>query len=242
MNNPKKSKPIPFSAARIRLPCHKCNNVSKTNPPIDIQHTLPETFIATGTCAVCKEQKKQILNRNQYKKLPPCIINSTVGTGFKFQNVTELDSYPLLHKIFAGTLIDSAQRHHEHQKYNYNQLGIKCEFCDSTTQTNPPYNLFILEGGKIKLSGMCDCCDDIKSTFLSKEQKSCLPKYVQNAKPFSKFKDYVETPNGGFLPLITLIPLILKGVAVAALSTSAISGVADTIINAVRGKGLTHTN
>ena len=137
MNNPKKAIPIPFSAARIRIPCHKCNNVSKTNPPIDIQHTQPETFLATGSCAVCKEQKKQILNRNQYKKLPPYIINSTVGTGFKFQTEIELDSYPLLHKIFAGTFQDLAKRSHEQQKHNYNHLGLKCEFCDSITQTNP---------------------------------------------------------------------------------------------------------
>ena len=54
------------------------------------------------------------------------------------------------------------------------------------------------------------------------------------------YDDYIETPTGGFLPLITLIPMILKGIAVASLATSAISGVADTIINAVRGKGLTH--
>ena len=87
---------------------------------------------------------------------------------------------------------------------------------------------------------MCYCCDDIKSTFLSNLQKSCLPKWVQNAKPYSIYDDYIETPTGGFLPLITLIPMILKGIAVASLATSAISGVADTIINAVRGKGLTH--
>ena len=59
MTNPKKSIPIPFSAARIRLPCHKCNNISKSNPPIHIQHITPETFLATGSCAVCKEQKNK---------------------------------------------------------------------------------------------------------------------------------------------------------------------------------------
>ena len=64
MNNPKKSIPIPFSAARIRLPCHKCNNISKTNRPIDIQHTQPETFLATRSCAVCKEQKKHFKSKS----------------------------------------------------------------------------------------------------------------------------------------------------------------------------------
>ena len=87
---------------------------------------------------------------------------------------------------------------------------------------------------------MCDYCDDIKSAFLSKEQKSCLPSWLQNAKPYSIYEDYVDTPTGGFLPIMTLIPLILKGIAVAALSTSAISGVADTIINSIKGKGLSH--
>ena len=37
-------------------------------PPIDIKHSQPETILATGSCAVCKEQKKQILNPNQHKK------------------------------------------------------------------------------------------------------------------------------------------------------------------------------
>ena len=98
----------------------------------------------------------------------------------------------------------------------------------------------VFEGGKIKLTGMCDCCDDIKSAFLSKEQKSCLPNWLQNAKPYSIYDDYVDTPTGGFLPIVTLIPLILKGIAVSALTVSAISGVADTIINIIKGRGLSH--
>ena len=67
-----------------------------------------------------------------------------------------------------------------------------------------------------------------------------MPNWVQNAKPYTIYDDYIDTQTGGFLPIVTLIHMILKDIAVAALSTSATSGVADTIINAVRGQGLTH--
>ena len=67
-------------------------------------------------------------------------------------------------------------------------------------------------------------------------QKSCLPKFIHNNKPNRIYQDYITDPKTGcILPLITLVPMILTGITAAASTTSAVSDVANTIINAIRG-------
>ena len=63
----KAKKPITFSLARLKIPCPKCINISKTNTPIDIIHSNADRYEARGFCEVCKEPIYHLLNQNQIK-------------------------------------------------------------------------------------------------------------------------------------------------------------------------------
>ena len=70
-----------------------------------------------------------------------------------------------------------------------------------------------------------------------------MPEYVINSDPKTKYENYLfDVKTGGILPLAVLVPAIIAGISSGALAISALSGATATIINLIRGNGITSSN
>ena len=64
-----------------------------------------------------------------------------------------------------------------------------------------------------------------------------------NSDPPTRYENYLfDVKTGGILPLAVLVPAIIAGISSGALAVSALSGATATIINLIRGNGITPNN
>ena len=148
--------------------------------------------------------------------------------------------YDKFGEIFAGSITDEPV---ENKEYQYYDLGIKCINCKENSYTLPPHIIYIKGNGIIDFQGKCCICNNIKHVDLNKYQKAYLPEYVNNSEPNTKYENYLfDVKTGGIFPLAVLVPAIIAGISSGALAISALSGATATIINLIRGNGITSSN
>jgi len=115
----------------------------------------------------------------------------------------------------------------------------QCKTCKEPTHNDSSFfKLCRLKRGW-QLHLKCTECGKIKPTFLTKDQSSKLPADLKTAEEGSTFThEEYESKFGGILPLLTLIPLIIKGVAAAAGAATAATGIASAVETARNNRAM----
>jgi hypothetical protein len=98
-------------------------------------------------------------------------------------------------------------------------LQIKCLYCKEYTATKEPIQIKKVakhdSSPKYVFSGICGVCGKPKIKSLTQAQIQLLPNEITSAKIPSLFNNSIER-NGGVLPLVALIPMIIAGISALA--------------------------
>jgi hypothetical protein len=98
-------------------------------------------------------------------------------------------------------------------------LQIKCLYCKEYTATKEPIQIKKVakhdSSPKYVFSGICGVCGKPKVKTLTQAQIQLLPNEITSAKIPSLFNNSIER-NGGVLPLVALIPMIIAGISALA--------------------------
>ena len=122
--------------------------------------------------------------------------------------------------------------------YITNDLTV-CRTCKEPTHNDSTFFKLCRLKRNWQLHLKCTECGKTKPTFLTKLQTSKLPADLRTAEEGSTIThEEYEAKFGGILPLLTLIPLIIKGVAAAAGAATAATGIASAVETARNNRAM----
>ena len=96
-----------------------------------------------------------------------------------------------------------------------NEIRLRCNTCKEFTQSINPIIIKKDKNNRFHIKAVCSICNKFKTKYLNIEQVKLLPDEIKNAPDNTTFTDNIVR-NGGILPLLFLIGVIVAGITALA--------------------------